>query len=466
MADNTLGDFDYFFDDHFDFSDLGDIPGFDVHPLPLPLPLPLPTPAPTFSSRPPLATPLDRHHATRPPSLCTPNNVASPVPPTPYDNFPNSAAGLFGDAASSITPGRPSDPPTPGPTPAPRPSTSSRLNNSLLSTAQIAPSQPQSPSLPLPTNQRRAAPTGTSTTTWPPRTEQVQNHLYSSPQREPTSDDWLNELATREFSSPSIPAQSPRWVGGVDNSANLPGLSRLSTSTTVLGNHQAGRDQFGRGGDTVLPRRQSLQAESQDPSIPLGLHPIPPEMPATRRSSGRNSAAERPDIETITSSSPVSNTRSIQNTLQQGSARAVGKRKRDSAEDPPPKTSRGLTDDDIFGDNEIKTIDLADTDKVPDEHRSQKPKPKNMVKLSSFQCVICMDDVTDLTVTHCGHLFCAECLHSSLHIDATRKICPICRQKVDLRAAGKKVSQKSKSYYPLELKLTTRKSLGKRNAQP
>ncbi|KAK3692275.1 hypothetical protein B0T22DRAFT_9123 [Podospora appendiculata] len=458
MADNTLDDFDYFFDDHFDFSDLGDIPGFDVHPPPLP------TPAPTFSSRPPLATPLDRRHATRPPSLCTPNNIISGVLPTPHDNFPSSATGLFVDAASSITPGRPSDLLALGLNPAPRHSTSSRLDNSLLSAAQIAPSHPQSPSLPLPTVQRRAVPTATSNTAWRPRAEQAHNHLSSSPQREPTSDDWLNELATRDFSSPSILAQSPHWVGGLNSSAGL--LSGLSYGTTVLGNHQVGRGQFGQGGDTGLSRGENSQTESQDLSATLHSRPIPPEMPATRRSSGRNSAAERPDIETITSSSPISNTRSIQNSLQQGPARVVGKRKRDSAEDPQPKTGGGLTDDDIFGDNEIKTIDLADTDKVPDEHRFQKPKPKNLVKLSSFQCVICMDDVTDLTVTHCGHLFCAECLHSSLHIDATKKICPICRQKVDLRAAGKKVSQKVKSYYPLELKLTTRKSLGKRNAQP
>ena len=33
-------------------------------------------------------------------------------------------------------------------------------------------------------------------------------------------------------------------------------------------------------------------------------------------------------------------------------------------------------------------------------------KPDTSIKLSAFQCVICMDDVTNLTVTHCGKFQC------------------------------------------------------------
>jgi hypothetical protein len=56
-----------------------------------------------------------------------------------------------------------------------------------------------------------------------------------------------------------------------------------------------------------------------------------------------------------------------------------------------------------------KVIDLVDKD-VPDpepeseheEEEVEKKEKKNTVKLGTFQCVICMDDVKDLTVTHCG----------------------------------------------------------------
>jgi E3 ubiquitin-protein ligase RNF5 len=44
----------------------------------------------------------------------------------------------------------------------------------------------------------------------------------------------------------------------------------------------------------------------------------------------------------------------------------------------------------------------VDKDEVPEEVAPPESKEKNTVKLGTFQCVICMDDVTDLTVTHCG----------------------------------------------------------------
>lgn len=67
-------------------------------------------------------------------------------------------------------------------------------------------------------------------------------------------------------------------------------------------------------------------------------------------------------------------------------------------------------DDDLFADNEkledfddtneLATIDLTEANEVPEELK--KPRVDNRVKISAFQCAICMDDVTTLTVTHCG----------------------------------------------------------------
>ncbi|KAK0646664.1 hypothetical protein B0T16DRAFT_291275, partial [Cercophora newfieldiana] len=105
-------------------------------------------------------------------------------------------------------------------------------------------------------------------------------------------------------------------------------------------------------------------------------------------------------------------------------------------------------------------IDLSTTEEVP-ASLQEPEKPKNDTKIAKFQCVICMDDTSTLTATHCGHLFCGECLHSSLHIDASKKICPICRQKVEPRPPNGKFGAKAKGYYPLQLRITTKKSLGK-----
>jgi hypothetical protein len=98
---------------------------------------------------------------------------------------------------------------------------------------------------------------------------------------------------------------------------------------------------------------------------------------------------------------------------------------------------------------------------VPEELK--KPEDDKRVKLSAFQCVICMDDVTTLTVTHCGHLYCAQCLHSSLHVEATKGKCPMCRSKIDMRSRDSYVT-KTKGYWPLELKLMTTTRKGKRKA--
>jgi hypothetical protein len=70
--------------------------------------------------------------------------------------------------------------------------------------------------------------------------------------------------------------------------------------------------------------------------------------------------------------------------------------------------------DNLFGsdDDEKEIINLEDTEEVPE----WKPKPDNSVKLSAFQCVICMDDVTDLTVTYCGTL-------ASCHLAVISIIC-------------------------------------------
>ncbi|KAJ6444749.1 SLX8 protein [Purpureocillium lavendulum] len=126
-------------------------------------------------------------------------------------------------------------------------------------------------------------------------------------------------------------------------------------------------------------------------------------------------------------------------------------------------------DDDLFGENEnpppdtddFATIDLTKATEVPEELK--KPEVDNRVKLSAFQCVICMDDVTTLTLTHCGHLFCQQCLHSSLHVDATRGKCPMCRAKIDMKPRAS-YNTKTKGFWPLELKLMTKSKQGKRKA--
>ncbi|POR38702.1 Helicase-like transcription factor [Tolypocladium paradoxum] len=141
----------------------------------------------------------------------------------------------------------------------------------------------------------------------------------------------------------------------------------------------------------------------------------------------------------------------------------------DQLADSKPLALPQPSDDDVFGDNnlddadleELTTIDLTEATEVPEELK--KPEVDKRIKISAFQCVICMDDATTLTVTHCGHLYCQQCLHSSLHADATRGRCPMCRAKIDMKPRSS-YNTKTKGFWPLELKLMTATKQGKRKA--
>ncbi|KAJ9412555.1 hypothetical protein QL093DRAFT_2542000 [Fusarium oxysporum] len=138
-----------------------------------------------------------------------------------------------------------------------------------------------------------------------------------------------------------------------------------------------------------------------------------------------------------------------------------------------PATGKDMDVEELFGTShtcspidvepkaEFDTIDLTENNEVFEEVR--KPEKDNRVKLAAFQCVICMDDCSNLTVTHCGHLYCASCLHQSLHVDVTKVKCPMCRQKLDMKPR-KSYDSTTKGYWLLELKLMTATRKGKRKA--
>lgn len=53
-------------------------------------------------------------------------------------------------------------------------------------------------------------------------------------------------------------------------------------------------------------------------------------------------------------------------------------------------------------DDESDIIDLRDSNKLPEKLLQMQKEKAERVKLGSFQCAICMDFATTLTVTHCG----------------------------------------------------------------
>ncbi|KAI1505478.1 hypothetical protein F5X99DRAFT_245348 [Biscogniauxia marginata] len=254
--------------------------------------------------------------------------------------------------------------------------------------------------------------------------------------RDPSDDYFLAALATGHFSSPSLPpiSSSPRLPTRPQPS-NLPKPLEVGEDMSLSTSR---RRRSSRGGVVDLTK------EEPDFDAPnYGIDPSTPAltMPTTRRrntagatrSSGEPSRKRRPSAST--SSRP-------------GKTRRKETSRNDLASPFDDDEQPALLEHDV-----PDSIDLSNVTEVP--------RVDNRVKLSKFQCVICMDDVTALTVTHCGHLFCSECLHSALHIDSMKKTCPVCRTKVDLKD---KKGKNTKSYYHLELKVLTATKKGKRPA--
>ncbi|KAI0851077.1 hypothetical protein F5Y00DRAFT_231708 [Daldinia vernicosa] len=256
------------------------------------------------------------------------------------------------------------------------------------------------------------------------------------PAAEANGDDYyLSALADGDFSSPSLPPI---------NSSPLP-PTRLHIS------HLPKPLEVGEAMPTAGPRCPrsnkghlvDLTKEEPDFDSFSGIDPTTPAMPPRKRAAaGANS------------DSASKRRRTSQSSLQ-NSGRASRLKWKPNDQDP-------FVDDGCGGpanDDGHETIDLSNAAEVPSEFMA--PKADNRIKIGKFQCVICMDDTSYLTVTHCGHLFCSECLHSALHIDNMRKTCPVCRTKVDPKD---KKGKNQKSYYHLELKIMTANKKGKRPA--
>ncbi|KAL8857539.1 MAG: hypothetical protein Q9178_005867 [Gyalolechia marmorata] len=130
---------------------------------------------------------------------------------------------------------------------------------------------------------------------------------------------------------------------------------------------------------------------------------------------------------------------------------------------------------------EVEHLDLVDINddgglsKVLEQQQAavikeQQGPPKDVpTKLSNVQCIICMEPMTDMTVTHCGHIFCHTCIMEALIAGENQgepgkgtSKCPVCRKKV---ARPKEKSRDKREVIPLEIKLVTRSSLVKGKAK-
>lgn len=62
-------------------------------------------------------------------------------------------------------------------------------------------------------------------------------------------------------------------------------------------------------------------------------------------------------------------------------------------------------------------------------------------------------------------MFCGACLHQALNAEVTKKVCPMCRQKLDNRKWDAPVVKNAKTLFHLEMKLQPTKRQGKQPAR-
>ncbi|KAF5251104.1 hypothetical protein FANTH_3767 [Fusarium anthophilum] len=314
--------------------------------------------------------------------------------------------------------------------------------------------------------------------------ERIINTHWASANRESTTrfqiaDDFLPVLAGGDFSS--LPSYPP--FTNPDSRPSQP--HSVSLQLTRPGFHAASCIRNA----TAPVNATTYTTARESSSTNCILHPFGPERTTTQLSSASNSTdgsrAPLPIFESLVESdfffvspasffseamSPATRRTTTAAAAQTGSAHA--RKRRRTSTTTAPATSNDMNVD-IFGtgptrspiDVEAKVkndiIDLTETNEVFEEAR--KPEKDERVKLAAFQCVICMDDCSNLTVTDCGHLYCASCLHQSIHADTTKGKCPMCRRKLGNKPQ-ESYDNNIKGYWPLELKLMTATRKGKRKA--
>lgn len=198
-----------------------------------------------------------------------------------------------------------------------------------------------------------------------------------------------------------------------------------------------------------------------------------PNNPRTRRGpswyNSTNSYRERPQSPTLTTYTPFRIT-TMSSRPPSGfvdltsdppspprQTRRTGKRSHRTSAEPAagPSSKRIKRNDGVSVDRgtgtatpqvEIEEIDLSD-DKVTLQEalrkqraeavKAQEKPDEKPLRLSNLQCVICLEQPTDMTATSCGHLYCHTCLMESLIAgenlsaqggETKKSTCPICRK--------------------------------------
>lgn len=166
----------------------------------------------------------------------------------------------------------------------------------------------------------------------------------------------------------------------------------------------------------MAPKRRSRRGGNGDGVVDLTGDSSPPAITSgSRQPKGRKRAA-----------SGASNSKS--NKRRKGHTQP-----NPTAEDEADIEQLDLTNEAPSAEEEIAAAQSAAT------ILAQQPTSTGPLKIGQMQCIICMEPFTNATITHCGHIYCHECLTQALlagekNSDSGKANCPVCRKDVKRKA--------------------------------
>ncbi|EGX43442.1 hypothetical protein AOL_s00215g178 [Orbilia oligospora ATCC 24927] len=185
---------------------------------------------------------------------------------------------------------------------------------------------------------------------------------------------------------------------------------------------------------------------------PAAARPIAPAISRTRPRTTSNANVTAPSRATTANQAPsrpppTATTQPAAPSPQTNHKRTHPETKMPTASSPASKKAK------------TEPLEVVDMINVENDDDIQKIMHEQMIKtqreegnarrrIADFKCVICLDDPENLSATSCGHLFCNDCIKTTLRFgrpSAKLGKCPVCRGKVVI-----------KEIVPLELKLIKR----------
>lgn len=252
------------------------------------------------------------------------------------------------------------------------------------------------PSAALRQNSTLNASHSTMSAFWPDDTV-TGNHVNSLPN---PFDHYLTPLVDTDLDPANFPLSPPRRSSRTTtNDFNaaasrplqtrnmpLPGPSRSETQLTGISLDDSLDTQFTDDlfGDEALPHSSQTSFSETVPPTRKRNAPLREPSPVTKRPRTSGSGVEEP---TVSQPDSFAQQNAFIQDLDEEDLFGESPRDLNNTEDDPSA-------------EDLHTIDLTEANEVPESLK--KPEEDKRIKISTFQCVICMDDVTTLTVTHCG----------------------------------------------------------------